>query len=500
MTETRIKPWLRRYEDVTGFYLSTDVVICGYGGAGASAALEARRAGADVLVLERASGGGGATAMSSCEMYLGGSGGTAIHQALGMEDSTENMMAYLTECFGSNGDPEKIRVYAEGAAAHFDWAESLGVPYKREAIFERVVEPFGDESLLFTGNERAHPFNKIATPVPRGHVPSKQGNEGGKIFMQALMSRVEEEGVIVQTDARVIALLQDAQGRVRGAVAKIEGRECNIEASRGVILTAGGFVMNAEMIRQHAAQVVPYAEPYGSPWDLGDGIQMGLAAGGNAVNMSEVFLSLAIYPPAKLTNGILVNRQGQRFVNEDAYLARLAHYACQQEHQEIYLLVQNEDFELSHYMDPLRIVGTGDTIAEVEQESGLPGGTLQHTADFYNEHARQGEDPLFHKAAEWLKPIDKPPYALVSYCPADVKYPLGDRPGYLMFTLGGLETLPSGEVLTPGGEILPGLYAAGRTTAGLPRTSKGYASGMSVGDATFFGRKAGRQAALNTEA
>ena len=96
-----------------------------------------------------------------------------------------------------------------------------------------------------------------------------------------------------------------------------------------------------------------------------------------------------------------------------------------------------------------------------------------------------------------LKPIDKPPFALVSYCPQEVKYPLGEKPGYLMFTLGGLETLPTGEVLTAQGDVIPGLYAAGRTTAGLPRTSKGYNSGMSVGDATFFGRKAGQQAAAS---
>ena len=66
-----------------------------------------------------------------------------------------------------------------------------------------------------------------------------------------------------------------------------------------------------------------------------------------------------------------------------------------------------------------------------------------------------------------------------------------------MFTLGGLETLPSGEVLNKAGEVIPKLYAAGRTTAGLPRTGKGYASGMSVGDATFFGRMAGISAAQN---
>ena len=184
-------------------------------------------------------------------------------------------------------------------------------------------------------------------------------------------------------------------------------------------------------------------------------------------------------------------------MDEDAFLARLAHYAVPQEAQKVCLLVQNEDFEMSHYMDPLHIAGTGDTIEEVEREAGLPEGSLQQTVAYYNGFAANGEDPLFHKAPSWIKPLDKPPYALLSYAPRDVKYPLGEAPGYLMFTLGGLQTLPTGEVLTPQGDFIPGLYAAGRTTAGLPRTSKGYASGMSVGDATFFGRLAGRQAAGN---
>ena len=116
-------------------------------------------------------------------MYLGGSGGTALQRALGIEDSTDNMIAYLQECFGTNADRAKIRLYAEGAAAHFDCVEALGFPYRREGIYERVVEPFGDESLLYTGNECAYPFNRLAEPVPRGHVPSREGNQGGKIFM-----------------------------------------------------------------------------------------------------------------------------------------------------------------------------------------------------------------------------------------------------------------------------------------------------------------------------
>jgi succinate dehydrogenase/fumarate reductase flavoprotein subunit len=94
---------------------------------------------------------------------------------------------------------------------------------------------------------------------------------------------------------------------------------------------------------------------------------------------------------------------------------------------------------------------------------------------------------LFHKAPQWLTPLDQPPYALVSY-ELDKIVPAA-------FTLGGLDTLPTGEVVTPDREAIPGLYAAGRTAAGIPRTSKGYASGMSVADATFFGRQAGKSAA-----
>ncbi len=112
---------------------------------------------------------------------------------------------------------------------------------------------------------------------------------------------------------------------------------------------------------------------------------------------------------------------------------------------------------------------------------------LRHTLDFYNEHAARGEDPLFHKSPDWLKPIEAP-YAALDCTPGcGVFYPY--------FTLGGLDTRPTGEVLTMEGEPIKGLYAAGRTACGVPRTAAGYASGMSVGDATFFGRVTGKQVA-----
>ncbi|WP_241262950.1 FAD-dependent oxidoreductase [Parahaliea mediterranea] len=501
MTPTLPGDKIRPFEGISDFACDTEVLVCGYGGAGAAAALEAARAGARVTVLERASAGGGATAMSSCEMYLGGSGGTALQKDLGIEDSSDNMLAYLREALGPRGDDDKIRCYVDGAAAHFDWVESLGVSYRRAAFLERTVVPLTDESLLYTGNEKSHPFNRVAQAVPRGHVPSKEGDEGGKLFMDAIMQRVAEAGVEVVNDCRLMALLVDRAGAVRGVIAKRDNREIAIRARRGVVLTTGGFVMNEQMTRHYLPEIHSYAVPYGNTYDVGDGIALGMAAGGQVVNMDQAFMSFPLYPPASLTHGILLNQLGQRYINEDAYLARLAWFSCQQAERKFYLLVQEEDYAPSDYLERAPIIATGDTIEEVAAEAPFPAGMLAQTVDYYNRHAAEGRDPLFHKTGEWLKPLDKPPYALLEYSASEMKAVImPGTAGPLIFTLGGLKTRTSGEVLDQDDRAIPGLYAAGRATAGLPRTAQGYASGMSVGDATFFGRRAGLAAAANGEA
>ena len=89
--------------------------------------------------------------------------------------------------------------------------------------------------------------------------------------------------------------------------------------------------------------------------------------------------------------------------------------------------------------------------------------------------------------AEWLQPLQPPLVAL------DITPGRGTFLPY--FTLGGLDTLPTGEVVDPQRQVIPGLYAAGRTACGVVRRAEGYSSGMSVGDASYSGRMAGKQAA-----
>ncbi len=150
---------------------------------------------------------------------------------------------------------------------------------------------------------------------------------------------------------------------------------------------------------------------------------------------------------------------------------------------------QYGDYEKFNFMNAA-IAGTGESVDELEQELGLRSGTLEATITVYNEDCAAGEDSLFHKSAEWLQPLEPPLVALDVTPGRGVFVPF--------FTLGGLDTLPTGEVVDPQRRTIPGLYAAGRTACGVVRRAEGYSSGMSVGDATFSGRLAGQQAAAAT--
>src|SRR5262249_48391295 len=159
---------------------------------------------------------------------------------------------------------------------------------------------------------------------------------------------------------------------------------------------------------------------------------------------------------------------------------RVGYYLLQQLGDRVFFIFNAETFQRPMFLNA-DIAGTGETIEELAQEIGLDADMLKHTIEHYNRCCDKGEDPLFHKVQEYLKRID-PPYAALDVTP-------GRGAFFPFFTLGGLDTLPSGEVLTPERNVIKGLYAAGRTSCGLPRTGAGYGSGMSVGDATFFGRQ-----------
>lgn len=467
---------------------TADVIVVGYGIAGACAALEARRAGADVLVVERASGGGGASALSAGIFYLGG--GTPVQKQFGYDDPPEEMYKFLMASTGAP-DAEIVRRFCEGSVEHFQWLEAQGVPFERSYYRDKAVIAPTSECLCSTGNEKLWPYRDIATPAPRGHKVAKVGDGGGALAMQALIARCDEAGVRTVCDTRVMALVQDDRHRVVGVRVRQSGTTAYLRARRGVVLAAGGFGMDREMVRRWAPQLPEAAEPLGIPNNDGDAIRLGEAAGAALQGMHGVIATGSFYPPGQLIKGILVNRRGERFVAEDSYHGRTADVLMEQPDAAAYLIVDSEVFAypeataIGH-----RLVDGWESVEAMERGLELPEGSLQNTLAFYNRHAAEGRDPLYYKHPEWLKPLDRAPFAAF-----DISY---GNSRYVYLTLGGLKTSADAEVLDPRGQPIPALYAAGACVSSIPQDGRGYASGLSLGPGSFYGRIAGRSAARST--
>jgi 3-oxo-5alpha-steroid 4-dehydrogenase len=467
--------------DIAAWDREVDVLVVGYGCAGVCAAIEAREAGASVLVLERAGGAGGTSMSSGGFVYMGG--GTGLQKALGYEDSPENMFKYMMAACGPAPDEDLIAPYCEGSVAHFDWIVKRGVPYK-ESFFAGAHEPFeSDDGLVFSGSENVHPFSDIATPAPRGHAPQSVRDKGA-LFMNKLIAAANSIGVEAAYQSRCDRLVIGSDGAVVGVVAAtLEGPQ-RIRAHKGVILTAGGFIYNDEMLARYAPLLRKCKHKVGQENDDGLGIRLGVAAGGEAIRMEAGDVSMAIFPPNSLRHGIFINETGQRFLNEDVYFGRAGEIVLLHQKGKAYLVIDDEYYGRPLNF-PLEVSAVGETIEELEAGLGLPAGVLQGTVGFYNEHAAKGEDPLFHKRTEYVTPIVKSPFGALDLSPENLVYSA--------FTLGGLRIDANARVLSNSGAPVPGLYAAGRTTSGIAK--QGYSSGMSLGDGSFFGRAAGRHAA-----
>lgn len=477
-----------RLQQVPRWDFEADVIVVGFGAAGASAAIEAARAGAKVLLFEVSAAHGGTSALSGGEIYMGGHGGTPIQRSAGFSDDTEDFYRYLVMAGGPNADEAKCRAYADACGEHYQWLVAQGVRYKNSFIKERIVEPITDDCLLWSGSEEAYPFCETAKPCPRGHTPQWMGMGGGKFLMDVLAEQVLEAGVQVQYEARAVSLIAEPDNTVRGIVVRIDGVDRYARASGGVILCAGGFIMNRDMVKRNAPMLLRAQYPLGTV-DDGSGVLLGQSVGGAAINMSEGFVTLPWYPPERLIRGIFVNERGQRFINEDCYHGRVSHHCLQQRGNRIYILLDKNSYAEPDFGPHFKIAigATGDSWQEVERELDLPENALVSTVELYNQHAALGTDPLYRKAAKWLQPLIEPPFVAL-----DCRI---DHALYTTFTMGGLDTAVSGEVLDEGRAPIPGLYAAGRTTCGLPRWGEGYSSGLSLADATYFGRRAGQTAA-----
>ncbi len=458
-----------------GWDREADVVVVGLGAAGTCAAIAAAESGASVLALERAGDGGGTSAMSGGIVYLGG--GTSTQRGAGIDDDPDRMRSFLASALGRTDDDPKLVAYCAGSVDHHDWLVAHGVPFLPEFWPEPGMEPPGREGLVYSGGEDAAPYVERHAPAARGHVPATPNAAGG-FLMEHLLAALGRTSASVLRNARAQRLVIDDIGCVRGVEVRVDGVRHLVRADRAVILASGGWAYHDALVDRYVPQLNQITWKLGTDHDDGWGLLSCLALGAATEGMATAEVALPITPPRRMVRGVLVNAMGRRFINEDTYFGHVGQAALMDQDGEVYLLLDEPRYEVNDV--GMRATNVCSGWDELTDELGLPPGSLAATMAEYNRAAERGADPEFGKRPEWVVPLDQPPFGAINLRVASTIY--------AGFPLGGVLTTEHGQVRRDDGSTVPGLFAVGRVASSL--ALERYCSGISLGEGTFFGRRA----------
>jgi fumarate reductase flavoprotein subunit len=453
------------------FAIEVPVAIVGAGAAGMTAALAARDAGADVLMLERDPVAQGSTALSSA---LIPAAGTKVQRAKGIADDCDLFATDIQHKARHEADKHLVDLLARESGPTIDWlAEKHGIPFT-------LVEGF-----LYPGHS-----------VLRMHgTPRRTGAE----LMAYLSEAATRAGAELVTQAQVDALYADPDGGIMGLrVRRPDGTTERIGCA-ALVLACSGFGGNPELVRRYIPEMAD-ALYFGHAGNKGDAVTWGTALGaavrdmgayqghGSVATPHNILITWALM----MEGGIQVNAAGKRFSNEHqgyseqsvAVLAQPGRVAFNvYDHRRHELAMQFEDYRNAVAAGAVK---SAVTPAQLAALLGLPPNALTATLEDTEAFATGEAEDKFGRDFTGSPPL-APPYFGVKVT------------GALFHTQGGLVVDARARVCRPDGTALPNLFAAGGAACGVSGPAVwGYLSGNGLLSAVVLGRLAGEAAAKST--
>ncbi|MDO5695547.1 MAG: flavocytochrome c [Eubacteriales bacterium] len=449
-----------------------DVIVVGAGGAGYSAAITAAENGADVLMLEKMAVTGGNTLISGSAIAAPGND---LQKKEGIEDSADQLYEDILKGGDNKNDPELVRVLADGALPAYEWLrDDLGVKFEDHLLF------FGGHSVK-------------RSPVPLGG--------SGEETIRKMRAKAASLGITVYTGTKATALVKDDAGKVSKVEAEHGGEQHVFTAKKGIVLATGGFGSNLEMRKKYDPSMDEKILSTDSVGTTGDGIQMAEMLGADLVDMQYIQTYPTCHPDTGrllyvgdvrlMGRGILVNKEGNRFVEELERRDVISKATADQTGGCSYLFWDEDAMKDSkvgsiyknEYNSLLKagVLHKADSIEEVAEAAGVDPAQLQKTVDRFNGFAKAGVDEDFHYEKR------KPPVAFTE----GPYYIMRSKPA-VHHTMGGIRINAEAQVLDKDGKPIQGLYAAGETTGHIHGTNR--LGSVAIADIVVFGRIAGKGA------
>ena len=449
-----------------------DVVVIGAGGAGFSAAITARNAGANVVLLEKMPAVGGNSLISGAEMNVAKNW---VQPKLGINDDSPELHAQDTFKGGDGkGDMKVINVMTHEALDAAKWCRDyLGVRFE-------------DDNLFFFGG---HSRKRALIPV--GHT--------GTEFIAKFQAKADELGIPVITNMKAEELIKNKDGRVVGVKATMDGSEYTFNAKGGVVLATGGFGANPEMVKKYNPKIDERFKTTDAPGTTGEALYMAERAGAQLVNMGYIQTypicdplsgAIELIADARFDGAIMLNQEGKRFVEELQRRDVLSEAILNQTGQYCWVLWNDNIGKISNTVKAHAneyeaftkqgIMTTCDDLKCIADFTKIPFDQLRKTVKRVSDMAGKGNDKDFNHRSG-LVDMQQGKYYVIKAVPST------------HHTMGGVRINEKAEALTAEGKVIPGLWAAGEVTGVTHGTNR--LGGNAYTDIIVFGRIAGEAAA-----